>query len=220
MSLTLVPRDTDRPPDQMKASEQAAGMPHGLWTEPWSPCGGFCTLPKAEPLEPCSSSLWAELKCCPGERTTPRGCPPLPLFPFMPSVEDAGGNPPLSGQQGDIALGWVEKALTGPRRAWTLASCWDRDKKGLAVPLSLGSSIFPTRNALQGLSWEGASPSQPLPVHLFPAPEEEAQREKGGGGTFQLPLGHIPVACLGRKGHLSVPASTVGQFQTLTRALT
>ena len=136
----------------------------------------------------------------------------------MPSVEDAGGNPPLSGQQGDIALGWVEKALTGPRRDWALASCRDRDKE-LAVPLSLGSSIFPARNSLQGLCWEGASSSEPLPVHPFPALEEEAQREKGGGGTFQLRLGHIPKACLGRKGHLPVPASTVGQSQTLTCAL-
>lgn len=81
-----------RPPDQMEASEQAVGMPHSLWTEPWACHGDFCILPKVNSVEPRSGSLWAELKCY----MTPQACPPLSLFTFTPSVDDARGSPPLA----------------------------------------------------------------------------------------------------------------------------
>lgn len=52
------------------------------------------------------------------------------------------------------------------------------------------------------MCWEGASPSEPLPAIPFPAAEERKLRgRKEGAGTFS---GCIPVAWLGRKGHLAI----------------
>lgn len=42
---------TDSLSDQMKASEQAAGMPHPLWTEPWTHYGSLGTPPQSGPNE-------------------------------------------------------------------------------------------------------------------------------------------------------------------------
>lgn len=65
-------------PDQTKASEQVAGMPHLLWTEPQTVVGFLCP-PQSGPSEAHRSSLWAELKGCGNQHTHPQACPLLSL---------------------------------------------------------------------------------------------------------------------------------------------
>lgn len=55
---------TDRLSDQMKASEQAAGTPHPLWTEPWAHNETLYTPPQSGPKETLQSLLGGPETVC------------------------------------------------------------------------------------------------------------------------------------------------------------
>lgn len=105
------------------------------------------------------------------------------------------------------------------RKLWETTQ--DADKQRLAHPLSLCCSVFPLGAVLRAVLG-GSLPSEPLPGHPFPAPEERKLRGSRGdfpaeaGATFlrlgreEGPFVSLPPRWAVLAAHTGAPLSTVG----------
>lgn len=175
--------------------------------------------PRAGPVKPHRCSLRAELKSCGDECTAPQACPLLSLF-FH--VHTKCGRCWGSG----VTSCWAQLGRKGPHWAPRRMDSrklqgnhpGSRIRRGWLHRYHYTPASSPQEALFRERAWGEPPPQSHFLCILFLLLKRK-HRGRRRGGTFQLRLGHILVAWLGRKGHLPVPASKVGKVRLLAAAL-